>query len=145
MTIEQISTWFSAAWQAVATWFNAVCSPMRKPPPASFPYFDSTLNASIASLDEWREVERIYRMSWEKLEAYYEDLRVRCVLNRALAADRWMQLRLKAIIWQQHRLKQSGRTPGQRVSFLDLWWAWQEASAVLEAREFFRQERERER
>lgn len=142
MTAEQISTWFFEAWQSATAWLNTAFSRAGNPP-ASFPHFDATLNASIASLDEWREVERIYRMSWEKLEAYYEDLRVRCVLNRALLADRRIQLRLKAIIWQQHRLKQSGRTPNQRVSLLDLWWAWQEASAVLEAREFFRRERDR--
>lgn len=140
MTFQPFATWLSQRWQAVAAWFSAATG---HPPPAHFPHFDATLNGSIASLDEWRELERIYRMSWEKLEAYYEDLRVRCVLNRALLADRWVQLRLKAIIWQQHRLKQSGHTPSQRVSLLDLWWAWQEAGAVLDARDFFRRERER--
>ena len=143
MNGQQVATWLSQTWQSLASWFSAACSGTGNPPPARFPHFDATLNGSIASLDEWRELERIYRMSWEKLAAYYEDLRVRCVLNRALLADRWVQLRLKAIIWQQHRLKQAGRTPSQRVSLLDLWWAWQEAGAVLDARDFFRRERER--
>lgn len=136
MTAQQIINWLSQTWQSLAAWFSAACSPTRSPPPAHFPHFDATLNDLIASLDEWREIRRIYGMSWEKLDVYYEDLRVRCLLNRALQADRWVQLRLKAIIWQQHRLKRAGRTPGQRVSLLDLWWAWQEAGAVLDP--FFR-------
>ena len=57
-----------------------------------------------------------------------------------LLADRWVQLRLNA--FQQHRLKQSGRARGQRVRRLGLWWAWQEASVALEAREFFGRGRE---
>jgi len=143
MSVQQITAWLSQTWQSLAAWSSAACSPAGNPPPARFPHFDATLNGPIASLDEWRELERIYGMSWEKLAAYHEDLRIRCLLNRALLADRWVQLRLKAILSQQHRLKQSGRTRGQRVSLLDLWWAWQEASVVLDAREFFRRERER--